>query len=195
MLSKTFGFWALVLVALITLSAGQMQSSQKREGTSVLNSPVDEHTVVRFFYQPALGGYFHFPLVFRAVEESDPLLNTAPMREEGRTAYISPPEMRELVERLAQMDLAWRESDVVEALGPFKELQRAGIGLDNMEIFVGCSKGTARTTIAPKTICKTLTPLDNALKSPRAVWELQLFRLGYDCKVPGFKYDAYPDHI
>jgi hypothetical protein len=185
------GYCAVVLVVLITLSGHELQSSPKRMGTSVLNAPVDEHMVVRFFYQPA-GEYFHFPLVFRVVEEGDPLLNTAPMREEGRTAYISLSEMRELVQRLIQTDLAWRESDAVEALGSFKKLDPVGIGL---EIFVGCSNGTARTTIAPRKICETLTPLDTALKSPRAVWELQLFRLGYDCKVPGFDRDAYPDHI
>lgn len=192
MLSRTLSFWAVIVVALITVSAGEVQSNQKREGASVLNSSVDENTVVRFFYQPALGDYFHFPLIFRAVGESDPLLITAPMREEGRTAYISRSEMRELVGHLAQMDLAWKESNAVEALGPFKKLDPAGIGL---EIFVGYSKGTARTMIAPAKICETLTPLDSTLKSPRAVWELQLFRSGYDCKVPGFKYDAYPDHI
>jgi hypothetical protein len=195
MLSKTLGSWALALVALVTLSAGEMRSGQQREGASVLNSPVGEHTVVRFFYQPAGGDYFHFPLVFRAVKEGDPQLNTAPMQEEGRTAYISLLEMRELVQTLAKMDLAWKESDAVEPLGPFKKLMRAGIGLNAMEVFVGCSKATARAPIAPKRICETVAPLDSAFRSPRAVWELQLFRLGYDCKVPGFKEDAYPDHI
>jgi hypothetical protein len=195
MLSKTSSFWVLALVALITLSAGKVRPSQKGEGASVLLSTVDEHTLVRFFHQPPLGDYFHFPLVFRVVEESNPLLNTAPMREEGRTAYISLSEMRELMQRLAQMDLAWKESDVAEPLGPFKKLALAGIGINNMEVFIGCSKGTARTTIAPKKICETLTPLDSALKAPRALWEFQLFRLDYGCKVPGFRTDAYPDHI
>ncbi len=192
MLLKSLSSWALALVV-FTVSTGKMLSSQKREGASVLNSPVDENTAIRFFYQPT-GDYFHAPLVFRVVEEGNTLLNTAPMREEGRTAYISLSEMRELIRRPDLADLAWHESETVEALGSYKKLGVAGTGLDTMEIFVGSSKGTARAKVLPKAICKTLKPLDAALKTPRALWEFQGFRLNYGCKVPGFKYDAYPDH-
>jgi len=195
MRSKSLRFWPLVLVVFLEASAGGLQSSQTRGEPLLLNSPVDETTVVRFFYQPAGGDYFHFPLIFRAVEQGDPQLNTAPMHEEGRTAYISLSDMREVVQKLAQMDLAWKESKTIAALGSFRKLQSVGFGLDTMDIFVRCSKGTATTSITPGRICETLTPLDSALKTPRALWELHLFRLGYGCKVPGFDRDAYPDHI
>src|SRR5207248_4771016 len=60
----------------------------------------------KIFYQPP-GDYFHAPHVFRATEECNALLNTALMREDGRTAYISIPEMTSLEQKLARADLAW----------------------------------------------------------------------------------------
>jgi hypothetical protein len=143
-----------------------------------------------FFFDPP-GEYFHKPLVLCVVKEGDPLLNTAPIREEGRTAYVSLSEMRELVQRLGRLDLAWQESETVEALGSYKNLPV----FDDMETLIAFSHGTAKAHIAPKIICRTLQPLDAALKTPRALWELQIFRLNYGCKVPGFKADAYPDHF
>jgi len=193
LLRRTLGAWIIALLLPFVASEGQIQSSLESGQESVLSSPPDENTTVRFFYQPT-GEYFHFPLIFRAVGESDTRLNTAPMLEEGRTAYISSAEMRELTQRLARAGLKWKESQTVEALGSSKNLTRAGLGLDTMDVLVSSSKGSARATIAPKAICKTLKPLDPDLKTPRALWELQRFRLNYGCKVPGFKYDAYPDH-
>lgn len=96
MLPRSLSFGALVLVA-FTVNAGEMQSSQKLFRQSDLHLEADGKTVIRFFYQPALGDYFHFPLVFRVIGEGNPLLNTAPMREEGRTSYISLSEMRQMV--------------------------------------------------------------------------------------------------
>jgi hypothetical protein len=191
MLLKNLTYGAFVV--LITLSSGEMLASQKRDLPSVLNSPVDKNTAVRFFYQPA-GDYFHAPLVFRPVEEGDPLLNTAPMREEGRTAYISFSEMQDLARLLAHSGLGWQESETVEVLGSYKKLGLSGIGLDTMDVRFVSSRGTARAEISPKAICMILKPLDAALKTPRALWEFQRFRLNYNCRVPGFKSDAYPDH-
>ena len=188
---KSLTYWAFIVV--FTLSSGEMQATQKRDGPSVLNCPVDKNTAVRFFYQPA-GDYFHAPLVFRPVEEGDALLNAAPMREEGRTAYISFSEMQDLARLLARSGLGWQESETVEVLGSYKKLGLSGIGLDTMDVRFVSSRGTARAEISPKAICMILKPLDAALKTPRALWEFQRFRLNYNCRVPGFKSDAYPDH-
>jgi hypothetical protein len=177
------------LILVIAATAAVMQSCQNYDKRFVLNSPVDENTAVRFFYQPA-GNYFHSPLVFRVVDQKDSRLNTAPMAVEGRTAYISLSEMRQLMQGLAHSDLSWRESEKVEVLGSFRKLDIT----DNMEITAVSSKGTAQATLNPQKICETLKPLDSALKTPRALWEFQGFRLNYGCKVPGFVYDAYPDH-
>jgi hypothetical protein len=186
-------FSALALAFLFVAGGGGAQSNQKHERVSILRSPTDEKTVVRFFYQPP-GDYFHAPLVFRAVQEGNALLNTGPMREEGRNAYISVAEMRELVQTLTHSNLAWQESETVETLGSYKKLSLDGVGLDDMDVRVVLSNGTTKAQIAPKAICKNLKALNSALKTPRAIWEFQGFRLNYGCKVPRFKPDAYPDH-
>lgn len=193
MICKSMSLSVLALGFLLAAGGCKGQSIQKHERISVLNSPVDEKTAVRFFYYPA-GDYIRIPLVFRVVEESNPLLNTAPMREEGRTAYISLSEMRELVHGLIRSGLGWQESQTVEVFGLYKDLTLAGIGLDTMDVRLVSSKGTAKAEISPKAICMILKPLDAALKTPRALWESQGFRLDYGCKVPGFRPDAYPDH-
>lgn len=178
------------LAALVAAAAGGIQSSQKPFRAFDLHLQADQKTVVRFFYQPVGGDYFHAPLVFSVVEERNPLLNTAPMREAGRTAYISLSEMREMVQSLKRSDIVWEESGDIVTLGSYKKLPL----FDEMEVLVANSMGSARAKIAPKAICTALKPLDAALKTPRGLWEFQGFRLNYGCKVPGFKYDEYPDH-
>jgi len=188
MTSERVRFWVMALTLLAGPGASKLQSNQNHPHTSILNSPVDEKTVVRFFYDPP-GEYFHKPLVFRVVKEDDPLLNTASVHDEGQTAYISLPEMRGLVKDLAHTSLAWRESQSVEVLGPYKKLPAS----DDMEILIAFSDGTAKAEISPKALCMILRPLDAAFKAPRVLWEFQGFRLNYGCKVPGFKPGAYPD--
>jgi hypothetical protein len=191
MKSETAAFFLLALAIPVAVSVGVAQSNQDQR-TSVLNPPVDRKATVRFFYNPA-GNYFHDPLVFRVVEEDDPLLNTAPMREEGRTAYISFSEMRELVQLLEHSGLEWQESENVEVFGSYKKLALAGVGLDTMDIRVLAAAGTAKAQVPPKDVCTILKPLDIALRAPRILWEFQGFRINYGCKVPGFKYGAYAD--
>jgi hypothetical protein len=186
--NRTPHAWWL-LFAMLT-STTSLRCHQTVEKKSVLDSPVDEKTAVRFFYNPSDGGYFHFPLIFRPVMPGDPRLNTAPMGTEGRTAYISFSEMQQLMQGLAHSDLSWQESEKVEVLGSFKKLAIT----DNLAITVVSSRGTARAALDTKRICEMFKPLDSALKAPRALWEFQGFRLNYGCKVPGFIYGAYPDH-
>ena len=188
MLLKSLSFSALALVV-FTLSSAVVQSGQKPFNAVDLHLEADEKTVVRFFYDPP-GEYFHAPLVLSVVEEGNKLLNTAPMKEAGRTAYLSLAEMRDVMQRLKRSHIAWEESGDTVTLGAYKKLPL----FDDMEILVATSEGTAKTRIAPKTICQTLKPLDAALKTPRALWEFQIFRLQYGCAVPRFKPEAYPDH-
>ena len=49
---------------------GVTHSRQKRGETFLLDFSVDGRTAIRFFYNP-VGNYFHFPLIFRAVEPGD----------------------------------------------------------------------------------------------------------------------------
>lgn len=170
----------LVVVNITPLSTGPAVVKKP-----MLDCPVDGGPAVRFFYHDE-ENYFHFPLIFRPVAQGDQRLNTAPMGVEGRTAYISAAEMQQLLQRLMLSDLSWQESEKTEALGSYKRLPSSDM--------VVCSKGSARVSLDPKKICDTLAPLDAVLKTPRALWEFQLFRTGYACSVPGFNYHAYPDH-
>ena len=111
--------------------------------------PVPVKSITRKLYDPA-GDYFHAPPVFHGVTEGNSLLNTAPMQEEGRTAYITLSEMRELLQGLAHVDLAWQNSETFEGLGSYKKLPVS----DDMEIFVGSSTARAKTKIAPTRICR-----------------------------------------
>jgi hypothetical protein len=182
--------WIVGLTLILARMPNAMLSQKHQEKGFVLNSPVGENTAVRFFYDPPLSDYFHFPLVFRAVEKSSPLLNTAPMTAEGRTAYISLVEMQQLMQVLAHSNLAWHESEEVEILGSFKRLQIS----DGMAVLVVSPMGTAKSQIRPTKICETLKPMDSAIESQHALWEIQAFRLNYGCQVQGFNRDAYPDH-
>lgn len=169
--------------------------SQKPGGKAwLLNCPIDRATAVRFFYNPEEAGYFHFPLVLDVVPSCDPRLNTAPMRPEGRTAYITQDEMRSLLRALAQVDVSWEVSSKVEPLGDFHSLVRLHrAGPPYLSIEVTCSRGAARGKVGPAKICSALAPLDSAVKTPRALWEFQFLRIGYGCKVAEFNMHAYPE--
>jgi hypothetical protein len=96
MRSKSVTFFVFLPAILVAALVGRVQADRGQERISVLTSPVDERTAVRFFFQPA-GDYFHYPLLFRVAEEGSRPLHSSPMQEEGQTAYISISEMRELV--------------------------------------------------------------------------------------------------
>jgi hypothetical protein len=177
----------LTLAALFAMSSASY--AQTTGDGNVLNSPADESVAIRFFFQPP-GDSFHAPLIFRVVDEKDPRLNTAPILDSGRTAYISLSDMQRLLPAVTHLPLLWRHAETVEVFGSSRVLQL----VDTMDITVVSSHGTARAALDPKKICETLKPMDSAIKTPRALWEFQLFRIGYGCKVPGFNYDAYPDH-
>jgi hypothetical protein len=156
----------------------------------VLHSPIDDGTAVRLFFNS--GDYFHAPLIFRVVSESDPRLNTAPLLPEGRTAYISHVEMQHLKQGLAELVLRWpwKQSREVMAFGDAMSIPAVGA----MVIIVVSSQGTAEGGLDSTRICNTLAPLDSALRTPRALWEFQLFRDEYKCDVPGLNGQAFPDH-
>jgi hypothetical protein len=178
----------LLLVAI--LGATSLDCAQTTGDGNVLNSPADESVAIRLFFQPP-GDYFHAPLIFRVVDQKDPRLNTAPILDSGRTVHISLSEMQQLLPAVTHLRLLWRQAEIVEVLGSSRVL---GLAI-TMDITIVSSHGTARAALGPKNICAALSPMDSALKSPRALWEFQLFRLGYGCKVPGFDYDAYPKRM
>jgi hypothetical protein len=182
-------FQYILILFLITTRAGGIQPSQESGRASLLGTPGNEETMVRIYYNPAPGNYFHKPLVFRVVKAGDPQLKTAPALLEGQMAYITSDEMQDLLQGLDRAGLSWQTSEKVEALGSFHHLLIGGV-----EFRVISPKGTAVARLDPKKLCSTLQPLDHALRTPRALWEFQLFRVQDGCKVPGFNYQEYPDH-
>lgn len=180
-----------VLIPVATLTEALPETSSE---AWLLGCPVGQATAVRFFYNPEWADYFHFPLVFRVVRAGDSRLNTAPMRPEGRTAYITHEDMKDMLRALAQSGTSWTMSSKVEPLDDFHKMVRhLGPGPPALHIWVVCLKGTALGKIQPARICNTLAPMDSALKSPRALWEFQALRFNYGCKVPGFKVGADPE--
>ena len=154
----------------------------------VLHGSVDEATAMRFFFNP--GNYFHLPLIFRVVSQSDPRLDTAPLLAAGRTVYISGPDMQNLKTGLLRLDLGWAESGDLTTFGDATQI----LPTYAMAITVVSSRGTATAGFDPEKICDKLAPLDAALRKPRALWEFKLFQAEYKCKIPGFDGNAYPDH-
>jgi hypothetical protein len=181
----------ICFLLLVTFASGPRSSSQTPSQGHTLTLPADKDSVVRFFYQPDHNNYFHVALLFRVVDENDPRWNTAPVFDVGRTAYISFSEMQELNTALSVAHLSWEESTTVEALETYKTIH----SYRGMGIKILSSKGTAKTTISADKICEALAPLDAALRTPRALWEFQLYRLQYDCRVPNFDPKAYPDRM
>ncbi len=175
----------------VTILVGAVSPAcpQATDTGQVLQYSVDTDTGVRFFDQPADGDYFHYPLVFRAVDEHDTRINKAPMAPEGRMVYVSFAEMQDLLQDLARSRLSWQRSKQVEEFGPSRKLEITG----TMVITVISTKGTFKASLEPKKICETFEPLDSALKTPRALWEFQGFRVNYGCKVRNFIYNAYQD--
>jgi hypothetical protein len=174
----------------VALAACQVVYGQSAPARNSLTVPASDNTVVMFFYLPA-NSYLHPALIFRVAKPGSTLLNTAPITNRGgRTPYISIEEMQNLIGLLAHSDLSWRKSKQVETPRAPSFSETTG----KLEIKVFSSDGTALSLSNPDNLCQTLAPLDTALKQPRARWELQLFRVGYHCPVPGFNRSAYPEH-
>jgi len=189
MRSKTAATQISVVIFLLAI-AHPLASQPQIDKVQIFNSPVDQTTAVRFC-DTAEEQYFHYPLIFRAVDPDDPRLNTAPIASrEGRTAFITKNELSQLIKALEQSNMPWKLSRKVKSL----KWEPPLACFSGMDVLVVCSNGSATSTIKPANICESLKSLDAMLRTPRALWEFQLFRHGYGCEVPGFNFQAYPDH-
>jgi len=176
-----------ILLACMAATLAFSQAAPKNS----LDVPVNENTIVRFFYLPPYS-YFHVPLSFRVEGENSSLLGTSPLANpQDRTPYISLSEMRNLIAGLAHLDLSWRQES--KKLETPKKIETHEM-TDKMEITVFSTGGTYRAFVDPKQLCERLAPLDAALKQPRALWEFLLFRVDYGCHVQGFDRNAFPEH-
>jgi hypothetical protein len=186
-MSKTNCAARIISVLLVLLASAPRTSSQDANQRNPLTLVADKDSVVRFFFFPDHDNYFHAPLLFRVVEENDPRWNTAPVTDQGRTAYISLPEMRAVFTALSAEPLSWEESTKIEELETFKTIRNDG----RMDIKILSSGGTAKSGIPVKQMCETLARFDPVFRAPRALWEFQFFRQQFDCPVPNFDPMAY----
>ena len=182
----TFRF---VLTVVACAALAQLQQNTANPYPGVLTSPVDDNTVVRFYYHPIPSDKAPFPLVLRVAEPNDERIKVAPVVAEGRTVHISIPEMQDLVAGMTRSITMGQQTRGVEVLGDWKMIPVT----EAMDVVIVFSKGAARGEIATKGICKTLGSLDSAIKTPRAHWEFQRFRLYYGCRVPRFDDTKYTD--
>jgi hypothetical protein len=178
------------LFFLATLTSAPWASSQAASQGHALTLIAGHDSVVRFFYQPPEGEYFHVALLFRVVKKGHPRWNTTACSDVGQTAYISLRDMGRFMTVLARLSLRWDQSAIIESLETYKTIHSYGYG---MGIKVLSANGTAKSLIAPDKICETLAPLDSALLTPRSLWEFQGFRLQYHCRVASYDPDAYPE--
>jgi len=186
---RAFHLCWLVTLALAFTLPGPAQNTSPGH---IIDLPATKDTVVRFFYLPSVNWYFHIPLLFRVVDENDARLKTAPALYEGRTAYITVPEMQQILVELSHLNLSWEESSGPQTLETSTTVRCLHGGAC---VKVVTPTGAAEAKIGADKICQTLAPLDAALKTPRALWEFQFWRVQYQCKVPSFNPDAYPDRI
>jgi hypothetical protein len=117
-------------------------------------------------------------------------MKTAPLLTEGRTAYISSAEMKDLVAAITRSITMGQQTNNVEVLGSWEMIPVT----DSMDVVVIFSKGAARGEIPRKDICKTLSSLATSVNIPRARWEFDRFRMYNACRVPGFDDTKYSDH-
>lgn len=184
-LNIRFNTWILLALILLCVLSAICQEKKQREADHILT---ERNTIVRLFFQPADGSYFHSALLFRVTNDDDPRLNTAPIFKDGRTAYIALPEMHLLMNTLTNLKLDWRRSQSVARPPTVDDY----VIRDKMDITIYSATGTEDALLDPQSICSTLEPLDSALKTPRALWEFQFFRSQYHCQIHGFKPGAYP---
>ncbi|MGA2203917.1 MAG: hypothetical protein ABSG40_18350 [Terriglobales bacterium] len=179
----------LTVIACGLLAEAQQAKQIYNPDPGVLTSPIDGSTVVRFYYHPRNANRYVYPLVLRVAAANDERMKVAPVLAEGRTVHISLSEMQELVAGMTRSIMMGQQTKGVEVLEDWQMIPVTEV----MDVVVIFSKGAARGAIPTKDLCKTLGALDSAIKTPRAHWEFQRFRLYYGCRVPGFDDAKYND--
>jgi hypothetical protein len=125
----------------------------------------------------------------------------------GLTQWISPEEMKGLVEGLVGLGLVWDVSpkpmvfrrEPVEPpppppLWPWKVVMPRRKG--TMEVDVTCDGGSAVADLPSEGVCSVMEQLDRAFTNPTAMHIFRSERDEWGCKVPGFNpYETLPQHI
>jgi hypothetical protein len=145
--------------------------------------------VVRIYYLPP-DSYFHAPLILESSDQRKDGYEIAPRTPEGRKLFITPSEMRRFISNLRTLNLQWGQPVLSGPLAPVTS--RDANGTVNFSWF---DAGHVRVAhLRPASLCDTMERLDSAFTQKRTLWEFQLFRSGFGCKIPGFNRSEYPDH-
>jgi hypothetical protein len=166
---------------------------QSPKQSVVLNSAIDGTTAVSFFWFGDMWSHWRDPMNLYVVDAGDPRLHTVSFdsgpREKGVETWITPSEMRLLIDKLAQSDLEWLDSKTVE---PFKAWQNRRDGQYSFDITVVSSKGTAKASIRLTRMCDELLQFDLVMPTPRLRWQFQTLRWDDGCVIPGYHNEAKP---
>lgn len=190
-LGNRIAFRILAPVVILVCATSVMRSQPKRSAGFVLNAPVGNGTGIRFFYYSG-GDVVPGPIIIRPVEQTSPRLDTATTSREGLITYVLLDEMSQIIERLTQLDLPWKESKKIEAFKPFSIMDEPSVKVD---IEVVSSAGTAKVKLGRSLACEKLAVLDSAFRTRRALLEFQEFRNQVGCEVSGFNHLEYMQMI
>lgn len=178
----------IFLLVLLTMLVASPRGGEAQTGSS--KSPDNNQLpMVRIYYLPP-NSYFHAPLIVQAKQEIKDGYSAVPRSPEGRRVYVSIEDMQKFLISLRRLRLQWtlpRPSGPPDSIKP----QDA----DGTVRFSWFSKGKVREAhLNPAKLCQVMQRLDGSFSQKRALWEFQLFRVGYGCVVPGFKRDEFPEH-
>jgi hypothetical protein len=167
--------------------------AQAPKQSTLLSSPVDQHTAVSFFWFGDMESHWREPMNFYVTSGSDRKLHTVSVEHgpasRGVETWISASEMRTLITKLEQSQLGWEDSRTVAPLVPW---QKRTDGHDSFDITVISSKGTARTSIRLARMCEELLDLDQVMPTPRLRWQFQTLRWDDGCVIAGYHNEGMP---
>lgn len=158
-----------------------------RSCCDLLRSTAQVDTGIHFYYFE--GAAVQEPVMFLAVNNNDPRINTAAWNQQGRIVYISVDEASSILHVLDDLHIRWNK---LPGTNKFADVQSL-LHVDRMTITVITAQGSLEGGINPQSVCSVLASMDSAFRSRRALWEFQMFTAEYNCRVPGLQRDLYKD--
>ena len=187
----------------ICLFAASNCLAQQGKSNKVLSAPVDQSTAVNFFWFGDMAAHYRVPITFRIAAAGRQALHTvqwpkAPLSGDGATLYITPEEMRRIIEQLANIDVEysdWQHSNakVLPRIGPLGQMKhRADIDDTAMTVTVVSATGTLRAKIRVTRLCDELASFDPLMPTALLRWQFQTYRNDFGCITPGYDNFAPP---
>ncbi len=178
-------------VTLLFLVAPMCQAQHvNKNGT--LGVPADRSTAVSFFYFGDIWSHWREPMNFYTVGPGDPRLHRvqgpAELQSAGWVTWITEDEMRLLIKKLGALDLDWRYTARIEHFHPLRQRQIH----DWVDLTVVSSRGPAQAEIRLTRMCDDLQKIDDAMPTPRILWQFRTLRWDDGCVIPGYHNEEKP---